>query len=609
MVELGSVIILGILAQWVAWRIKVPAILPLILIGLAVGPFSTLWTEDGQKLLEPIWNSNKGLFPGDHLFHFVELAIGIILFEGGMSLKREEIKEVGPSIINLITLGSLITFVGGAIVTHFIMGLTWPICFLFSGLIIVTGPTVISPILRNLPLKRNISTLLKWEGILIDPIGALVAVLVFEFIRITEGGGTFTGPAIKQFLLVTLVGSALGFFSAHFLKILLRRNWIPHYMLTVFTLAYVLAVFIGSSQLVHDSGLLTVVILGMVIGNIEMPYKNDIVYFGESISILLIAVLFILLAANINMSDLELLLDWRVGALFLVVILAIRPIGVLLSTRTSTLTSKEKMFIGWVGPRGIVAAGIASLFGSKLSQMEVSGAEYITPLVFMIVLGTVILNATTAGVVAKWLGVLLTKSDGILMVGAHRAARLIAKYLMDNDQHVVLVDSNKSNIEHCSEMGLHGYIVNIYSDDLEQNDEISDVGILLGLTGSADVNNYTLKNFSKEFGENGAYRLVSANELNSDEDVSPECLFSSRDDFIHLLEVSRDYPEVHEIEVDSEEDFRETLAMLKEEVKSIPMFIKRGEGPEFQAVLADSSAQTASEGDAIVYLGKEFQKA
>ena len=228
MLELGGVLILGILAQWVAWRIKVPAILPLLLIGLIVGPLSTLFTADGTwqqvlsgeippglKLLDPVWHSGEaghaghvghghGLFPKIHLFHFVELAIGLILFEGGLSLQRDELKGVGPSIINLISLGSLVTFIGGALLVHFIMGLHWDMSFLFSGLIIVTGPTVIGPILRNLPLKRNISAIFKWEGILMEPIGALTAVPVSEIIHHTlspafGGGGAFTGDAFTHF--------------------------------------------------------------------------------------------------------------------------------------------------------------------------------------------------------------------------------------------------------------------------------------------------------------------------------------------------------------------------------------------------------------------------
>jgi len=612
MLELGSVIILGILAQWLAWRIKVPAILPLLLIGLLVGPLSTLWTADGQKLLEPMWNGEKGLFAGEHLFHFVELAIGLILFEGGMSLKREEIKGVGPSIINLITLGSLVTFIGGALLAHFIMRLPLDISFLFAGLIIVTGPTVIGPILRNLNIKRNLSAILKWEGILIDPIGALVAVLVYEFIHLfhnPEFGGSdgFTGMAIRQFLTIAFEGSSLGFFSAHALKLLLKRNLVPHYLLTVFTLSFVLAVFVGSHYLVADSGLLTVVVLGMVIGNIDVPHKKEIAYFGESISILLIAILFILLSANIDMADLELLKDWRVLLLFGSIILLLRPLAVFLSTGKSGMPVKDKLFISWVGPRGIVAAGIASLFGSKLVHEGVPGAEYITPLVFMIVLGTVILNATTAGLMARLTGVLLNKSNGIIILGAHRASRLIASYLIKNDQHVVLVDSNSGNIEKSQEMGIDSFQTNIYSDELKDNTDLNDVGFLLAMTGSTEVNEYAIKTYGKEFGENGAYRLISVNELQNPETIQGDRLFSDKDDFINLLEVARDYPNIFELEIESEAQLQEVLDQMHNEDKIIPLFIKEHQTEELAIILSDISKMKAEAGDTLIYLGKEFQ--
>lgn len=603
---------MGILAQWLAWRIKVPAILPLLIIGLVVGPLSTLWTEDGQKLLEPMWNGQKGLFAGEHLFHFVELSIGLILFEGGMSLKREEIRGVGPAIINLITLGSLVTFTGGALLVYFLLGLPLDIAFLFSALIIVTGPTVIGPILRNLNLKRNVSAILKWEGILIDPIGALVAVLVYEFIHLFHspefggGGNEFTSMAIRQFFTIALEGLSLGFLMAHALKFLLKRNLVPHYLLTVFTLSFVLAVFVGSHYLVADSGLLTVVVLGMVIGNIDIPHKKEIAYFGESISILLIAILFILLSANIDIDDLMLLRDWRVLVLFLSIILVLRPIAVFLSTRTSGMPVKEKMFISWVGPRGIVAAGIASLFGSKLVSKGVVGAEYITPLVFMVVLGTVILNATTAGLLARLTGVLLAKSNGILILGAHRASRLIAAYLIKNDRHVVLVDSNSGNIEKSQEMGIDSFQTNIYSDELKDNSDLNDVGFLLAMTGSTEVNKYALRTFSKEFGENGAYRLISVNELQNPDTIEEDCLFSDNDDFINLLEVARDYPNIYELEIKSEEDLSTYLKDMHVEEKIVPLFIKELATGDFRIITSDFSKVQAVAGDILVYMGKEY---
>ncbi|MGB6269363.1 MAG: sodium:proton antiporter, partial [Olleya sp.] len=428
MLELAGIIILGILAQWVAWKFKIPAILPLILIGLLVGPIAAEFlSEDHTKWIEPIWNGEEGLFPGESLFYFVSLAISIILFEGGLTLKMSEIKNVGPVITKLISLGSLVTFFGAGVAAYYIFGLSWKISFLFSGLIIVTGPTVITPILRNIPLKKDVSAVLKWEGILIDPIGALVAVLVFEFISV-DAGGEFTKTALIEFGKIVLFGATFGFAFAHAMNFIINKKWVPHYLLNVFALAAVLGVFVLSDTFAHESGLLAVVVMGMVLGNSNSAYLKELLYFKESLSVLLISILFILLAANINFSELLLIYNWKTAALFAVIVFLIRPIGVFLSTFGSKLKLNEKLFISWVGPRGIVAAGIASLFGLKLASKGVPGAEYITPLVFVIVLGTVLLNATTARLFAKLVGVFLKTSNGILIVGASKVSRLIGHY-------------------------------------------------------------------------------------------------------------------------------------------------------------------------------------
>ena len=225
MIELAGIIILGTMAQWFAWKLKIPAILPLILIGLLVGPISTLFTSDGSKLIEPVWNGTVGLFPGERLFNFVSLAISLILFEGGLTLKKEEIKNVGPVIYKLITVGSFVTLALGGIAAHYIEGLSWQIAFLFSSLIIVTGPTVITPILRNLALKKDISTVLKWEGILIDPVGALAAVLVFEFISVGGAvGSAYTQEALIEFGKTIVIGLSIGFSSAYAFAMALKHK-------------------------------------------------------------------------------------------------------------------------------------------------------------------------------------------------------------------------------------------------------------------------------------------------------------------------------------------------------------------------------------------------
>lgn len=606
MLEIAAIIILGIFAQWLAWRVKVPAILPLILIGLCVGPLSTLKTADGLKWLEPIYNGTKGLFPGQTLFYFVSLSIGIILFEGGLTLKRTEIKGVGPAIGKLISLGSAITFVGAGLAAKFILDVPWTIAFLFSALIIVTGPTVIAPILRNIPLKKNISTVLKWEGILIDPVGALVAVLVFEFIK-TTGGDNFTVHALSQFGMILLIGFVLGFVAAYGLYQMIKRKWIPHYLLNLFTLALVLGVFVGSDMLVHESGLLTVVVMGLVLGNMDVPNLKEILEFKEALSILLISILFILLSANINLEDLKLLLEFKYLILFLVVILVIRPIAVFASTANSELTKNDKLFISWVGPRGIVAAGIASLFGLKLTELGVPYAEIITPTVFMIVLGTVLLNATTASIVAKMLGVTLIKSNGILIIGAHKASRLMAKYLMDSGRTVALVDNNFTNIEIAKSDGITAFQGNIYSDDLVDNIELNDMGYLMAMTSSNDVNKYILERYSKLYGENGAHRLVSAEEMKDPSNNPKAGLFSHTDDYINFSEVARDYPTFHEVAIGSKEEYKDVINKLHSVERSIPTFLKNADGS--LGIIGSFSENTeVSNGSALIYMGKRVDE-
>ena len=604
MLELAGIVILGILAQWVAWKFKIPAILPLILIGLFVGPFSTLLSVDGTKWIEPIWNGKEGLFPGESLFYFVSLAISIILFEGGLTLKLKEVKNVGPVITKLITIGSLVTFFGAGLAAHYIFNLSWVVAFLFSALIIVTGPTVITPILRNIPLKRDVSAVLKWEGILIDPIGALVAVLIFEFIMVGEGS-TYTKTALIEFGKIVLFGTSFGFTFAHGLSFAIKKQFIPHYLLNVFSLATVLGVFVLSDIFAHESGLLAVVVMGMVLGNINLPNLKELLYFKESLSVLLISILFILLSANINIEDLLAIYNWKTALLFGIVVFAVRPLGVFLSTVNSTLKINEKLFISWVGPRGIVAAGIASLFGLKLVSTGETGAELITPLVFMIVLGTVLLNATTARLMAKVLGVFLSKSEGILIIGAGKLSRLIGEYLDKNNRHVVLVDTNASNIEKANELGLEAIKEDIYAEDLSDNLELSDVGYLLSLTGNSTINQYAIDKFKKQFGENGSFRLITPEEMVDNRNNPTEGLFSHTDDFIKLTEVTRKFPKIHEMKLDSKEHYNSLIEITKKDEDIVPLFIKQKTGI-LDIIPAFSSDIEFEKGSQLVYLGKKI---
>ncbi len=610
MFELAGIIILGMLAQWVAWRIKIPAILPLILTGLLVGPVAAEFlSENGSKWIEPIWNGEKGLFPGEGLYYFVSLAISIILFEGGLTLKRSEIKTVGTVITKLITIGSAITFLAAGIIAHAVFKLSWEVSFLFSGLIIVTGPTVITPILRNIPLKKDLSTVLKWEGILIDPIGALIAVLVFEFISV-EGDSGYTKTAFIEFAKIIFFGILFGFSFAKALAICVNKKLVPHYLLNVVSLSVVLLVFVAADFFAHESGLLAVVVMGMVLGNSQLENIKELLYFKESLSVLLISILFILLAANINMEDLLLIYTWKTVLLFSTIVFLIRPLGVFICTANSSLKLNEKLFISWVGPRGIVAAGIASLFGSKLIKKGIEGAEYITPLVFMVVLGTVLLNATTARFFAKIAGVFLQKSEGILIVGASNISRLLATYLKKNNRHVVLIDSNQTNIEEAKKLDLEAMHTDIYANDLMNNIELNDIGFLMALTGNSDINQYAIKKFKKQFGENGSFRLVTSEEISKDSKKPKEGLLFDTDNYNSILELTFRHPSIHEITLNDKKHYEQLIEITKKDNDIIPLFIKDKKGTLHIISSHNLKTETIKSGFEFVYMGKpiDFKK-
>lgn len=610
MFELAGIVVLGIFSQWLAWRAKIPSILPLVIIGLLIGPVSTLWTADGTKLIEPIYKPDigKGMFPGEFLYHFVSLAIGVILFEGGLTLKRRELKTIGPTIGKLITIGTIVTLVGGGIAAHLLLNLSWPIAFQFSALIIVTGPTVIAPILRNVPLRRKLSSILKWESIIIDPIGATIAVLIFEFIHSGAPLGDFTSHAFLGFLQVVLSGLILGVIAAYLLFFLIKKEWVPLYLLNVFTLALVLAVFVISDMLANESGLLSVVVMGMVLGNLKVPNFRDVLVFKESISVLLISILFIVLAAQIDIEDMLLIWDPRCFLLLGVVVFVLRPLGVLLSARRSELNLEEKLFIAWIGPRGIVAAGVASLFGYKLQEKGIPGAEYITPLVFLIVLATVLLNASTARPIAYYLKVTLPTSNGILIVGANEAARVIAAYLQANNRHVVLVDNNASNVDKALEMGLEAFQVNVYTEDLGQYIELLDIGYLIAMTANHDLNLFVVEKYKDVFGELGTFRLLSPEEMKTSADDQPsQGIFSYFDDYLNMNEVARDFPEIHEVLLESHEQLHTLLKELRSDSR-IPLFIKHPDG-FLDIIPKDLSSLPVKEGGYhLVYMGKSLEQ-
>jgi hypothetical protein len=258
--------------------------------------------------------------------------------------------------------------------------------------------------------------------------------------------------------------------------------------------------------------------------------------------------------------------------------LLIRPLGVIFSSLGSGLKVNEIAFISWVGPRGIVAAGIASLFGLKLARAGVPGAEYITPLVFMTVLLSVLLNATTARFFAKIVGVFIEDARGVLIIGASSVSRLIGKYLQENNRHVVLVDNNSDNVRKARDLGIDALEGSVYADDLLNNIELNDVGYLMAITGNSDINKTAITKFSKQFGENGSFRVIFPDEMNVPEKNPSGGWFSHTDDYIKLTEVDRKYPTMHETILNSRSHYEGLLEISKTDAHIIPLFVKTTAG-------------------------------
>jgi Trk K+ transport system NAD-binding subunit len=299
-----------------------------------------------------------------------------------------------------------------------------------------------------------------------------------------------------------------------------------------------------------------------------------------------------------------LLYTWKTAALFAVVVFVIRPLAVFVSTRNSKLKFNEKLFISWVGPRGIVAAGIASLFGSKLLKQGIEGAEYITPLVFMIVLGTVLLNATTARFFARAIGVFLKKSDAILFVGASNPVRLIAGYLRDKGKRIILIDSNQNNVELALEENLEAFKEDIYDDEITNNIELNDVGYLIALTASDMVNQHALTNFTEFYGEHGAFKLASSEEVIEATEKEREGFFTPSDDYINLSEAYRENPVIHEVKIENELEYNNILELFSKEEKSIPLFIEKDRG--IYLIAEFERDNKVKENLLLSYLGKEI---
>jgi NhaP-type Na+/H+ or K+/H+ antiporter len=504
LIGLAAVLVLGIGAQWLAGRLRLPSILLLLIFGFVAGPVTGLINTDETF--------------GDLLFPFVSLSVAVILFEGGLSLRMSELPKLRGVIGRLISFGALITWVVAALSAHFLVGLDWPLSILLGAILIVTGPTVVGPLLRQIRPVGQSGKALKWEGILIDPVGAVLAVLVFEAILDGELGQVpgFIGLGVVQTLAIGVIG---GLLFAGMIVLAIRRYWVPDHLHNPVTLLMVVAAFAISNILHPEAGLLTVTVMGVVLANQNQVSIRHIVEFKENLQVLLIGTLFILLASRLQLGDL-ISTGWR-GLLFVVLlVLVARPLSVLVSTWHSDLNMKERLFLSWMAPRGIVAASVASIFAFELVASGHSGAEQLVPLTFLVIIGTVSLYGLTSGPVARALGLAERNPQGTLIVGAHRFGQDIAEALSANGFRTVLIDSDSKNVWDSQERGLKAYHGDALSEALLDEIDLSGIGRLLALTSNDEVNSLASLHYRDVFGRAEVYQLDISEQFANREPVT-----------------------------------------------------------------------------------------
>jgi len=483
----------GLASQWLAWLLRLPGIVILIAAGLVLGPIT------GWLSLET---------PSAQLTELIGLGVAIILFEGGMDLKLGELKRAGRGVGRLVLLGGPITWATTALAAHWIIGLEWPVALVLGAIMVVTGPTVIQPILRYARLNDRSASLLKWEGIVNDPIGVLLAVLTFQYFTLEGDGFGETAIALGGAIVTAIV---LGGVGGWLLGKLYQRGGVPEHLKPPVLMVLVLAVFMLSNQVQHEAGLLSVTLMGMVLGNMRLSGREDLQRFKENLTIVLVSVLFIVITARLEFDQL-LLLDWRAAALIAAVLFVIRPLAVGLATIRAGMQTADRVLLGWIAPRGIVAAATAGLFGPAMVAAGYSDARILLPLVFAIIIATVVLHGLTLGPLARRLGLAAEDDNGVLIVGASPWSLELARQLRELDIEVLMVDGVYRRLRAARMEGIDIYYGEILSEHAEHTLETHHLGHLLCATPNDFYNALVCNALGPEFGRHRSFQLPTAEE-------------------------------------------------------------------------------------------------
>jgi len=591
LIGIAGIIVLGITAQWLAWRISIPSILVLLLFGFTAGPLTGFLNPD--RIFGPL------------LFPIVSVSVALILFEGGLSLKIKDIKRTGHVVRNLVTVGAFITWVLSSSAAYFFLDFSMPIAVLMGAILVVTGPTVLIPLLKHVRPASKIGSVIKWEGIVNDPIGAILSVLILEAILVGGIGETIL-TIMAGIIKVILFGGLLGGAGALVLVLLFKRFLVPGYLHSSVTLMVVIIVFSLSNIIQAESGLLSVTVMGIAMANQSQVSLKHIIEFKENLGILLISGLFIILSARLNIESLS-SLGWNSIFFLAVLIILVRPLSVLFSTIKSGLNWKEKVFIAMMAPRGVVAAAVTSIFAVQLAdQAGYSQAELMIPEMFFIIVGTVFIYGLCAVPLGRWLGLANPNPQGIVIAGTHLWAREIGRVLAEKKFDVLMVDTNRENINNARMAGLSTMYGSILSDYIFDEVDFSRYGKILALTQNDEVNSLAMRHYNELFGRAGVFQLSPSKSQSSKKDdlaqpLKGRILFGNEFNYRKISELFTEGYVIKTNKITASflfKDFKEKYAD-----NAVIMFVINKSG-RLRVVTADDTVE-AQEGDQLISLLKE----
>ncbi|SMP42126.1 sodium/proton antiporter, CPA1 family [Neorhodopirellula lusitana] len=500
---LAMVPALGVVAQWLAWRTGFPSILVLLLFGVTLGYF-----VQPDAFLAQLTDGDQTAGP-NLLFPLVALSVAVIMFEGGLSLKISELTESGSASLRLVTIGALLSFIGNTLATHYILEFGWQLSALLGAILVVTGPTVIGPLLRQVRPSRRVAATLKWEGIVIDPIGAVLAVLVYEEVLLQHSTPEFSS-VMTSLAWTATVGLVLGCAGGAILTQALRRFWVPDHLHGVSALTLALLLFAISDLLAHESGLITVTVLGIWLTNQKHFDVEHIIELKENLRTLLIGCLFIVLGSRVNLADIGAIGLPGVG-LVLALVLVVRPISVYLSLLGSPLNYREQTFIAGLAPRGIVAAAVSSVFALGMesrTDLNIPGSEQLATVTFLVIIGTVGVYGMAAGPLAKFLRLADETSNGVLIAGADAWVRDFASELAGLGLRVLMVDTNYNKISKAKMDGIPAECVNILNEHVREELDLAGIGRFVAMTPNDEVNSLALRECKTLFDSSRLYQLT-----------------------------------------------------------------------------------------------------